>query len=847
MKHICTLLLGLLMVMSSAVQAKIQAVWSTDAALPGEKVVLILLQEHLNTSNPSRFRFSTPGKVKNGRLYQGRNGNDNYFEESVQNAAGNTSGRIEGYLYVIEVGGSGLVECDDFEVTLSTGQKEIVSIPPLKVYTTAKVEWRNIETQKGENPSSFGTMWLVEPDEYYAGQPVHATLKLLLPQNFNRLEQDPQFYSQGITAGSFRSPLGGSVPGMVLQHAYPLRDRIVQARGQSWIVMDLEVDLIPQSSDKPAEGMYDAFVKLPALFLTSETITQTGAGFSFSSVTTKPTLKTLELPKLSLSAPRPLPPNPPADFSDLVGDFSISTSTDAKDLAMNEMVEVHITVKGTGCLEQLLCPQPQDAENWKLMPPTRQMINSPIGEPEAVVFSQLMRPSAEVSGIPSFSFSYFNASDEEYKTAASAPIGLPWRSTDAVGSGQVATASAAPPAGKVPVAEMTDIYHFLPNASEGGNGEGIRLAKEWWYLLYAPGALILLWLAGCALGKKWQAGAAKRGKDKLLAEVSAEKDNAAFLKKIGAFIESHLAGAQDPAVQAILNKRDAEVFRPDAQPYLSTEERNDMLKTVRKALSRVASLLLLLTLGLAYQANAEDAAMKAYSAGQYSKALELLQQEEKDGHADRDSGERLYNIGNCYYRLEEPGKAALYYARALQNTPNLAEAKANLGFIQRKEGAVLPNKKLADKIFTYLTAPQVWAAGIICSSLLLLSIALRLLLRERHKTGVRTAMGITATLSLLCVADYIYYATRTVPDITATPPADIAYITQATTARSAAIDTAGEVLELPPSTPVRILATRGQHRYVETFTGVRGWIPAEAATPLEPAGKTKNPFTITFE
>ena len=179
MKHICTLLLGLLMVMSSAVQAKIQAVWSTDAALPGEKVVLILLQEHLNTSNPSRFRFSTPGKVKNGRLYQSRNGNDNYFEESVQNAAGNTSGRIEGYLYVIEVGGSGLVECDDFEVTLSTGQKEIVSIPPLKVYTTAKVEWRNIETQKGENPSSFGTMWLVEPDEYYAGQPVHATLKLL--------------------------------------------------------------------------------------------------------------------------------------------------------------------------------------------------------------------------------------------------------------------------------------------------------------------------------------------------------------------------------------------------------------------------------------------------------------------------------------------------------------------------------------------------------------------------------------------------------------------------------------------------------------------------------------------
>lgn len=847
MKHIFTLMLSLLILVGSAAQAKIQAVWSTDAALPGEKVVLFLLQEHKNNSSPSRFRFATPGKVKNGRLFQNRSGSDVYFDETTQNAAGNSNGRIEGYLYVVEVGGSGVVECEDFEVTLSTGKKEIVSIPPLKVYTTAKVEWRTMEAAYGEEKASFGTMWLVEPEEYYAGQQVQATLKLLLPQNFTRLDQNPQFISKGVKEDSIRSPLGGSIPGTILQQAYPLRDRIVQARGQSWIVIDLEVNMIPQSNSIPQEGFYDVFVKVPALFTTKEVVTQSGAGFSFSSTTMRPTLKTLDLPKLTLSAPRPLPPNPPADFTDLVGEFTIEAQTEAKDLAMNELVDVQITIKGTGSLEQMICPQPQDAEHWKLMPATRKMIYSPTGTPEAVVFSQLMRPCTEVSGIPSFSFSYFNAAEEEYKTVASAPIGLPWRTTDAAGSGQVTTATAAPPAGKVPVAEMTDIYHFLPNASEGGNKQGLHLAKELWYLLYAPGALILLWLAGCALGKKWKAGAAKRNKDKLLAHVSAERDNAAFLKKIGAFIESHLSGTMNAELQAILDKRDAEVFRPDATPYLSTEERNSMLKSVRKALSRVASIVALVVLTAANLAEATDEAMQEYEAGQYSKALELLQQEVKDNDANRDSGERLYNIGNCYYRLEDPGQAALYYARALQKTPGLAEAKANLAFIQRKEGAVLPNQKLADQVFTYLTAQQLWLAGIVCSSLLLLSIALRLLLKNRYKAVLRTSIGITFSLCLLCVADYIYYATRTVTDITATPAADIAYITQATTARSAAIDTAAEVIELPASTPVHLLATRGQYRYVETFTGVRGWIPANTATALAPNGTPKKPFTITFE
>lgn len=831
--------------LSSNAYAKIEAVWSTNAALPGEKVVLFIMQSNKNSASPARIRLATPGKVKNGQIIQQRASLDTYFkgEDPHQN-----NGLIEGFFFVIEAGGSGKVECEDFEVTLSTGRKEKVTVPPLDVYTTAKVTWRTIEGMKGDAPATFGTMWLYSPEEYYAGQPVHATVKLLLPQNYNRRDQEPQVTAQAVTAGTFRTPLEDSVPGTLLQQIYPIRNRLVKARGQNWIVEDLEVTLIPETAGKTQEAAYDVYVKIPCLFITVETVTHSSPGSFFQSTSSMPTQHTIELPKLQLPKPRPLPPNPPADFSDLVGSFKISTQTEAKDLAMNEMVDVEITITGNGSLEMLSCPQPEEADQWKLMPPTRKLVYSPTGEIQAVVFSQLMRPNAEVSGIPSFTFSYFDAETEEYKTAASAPIGLPWRTTETMGSGQVTAASAAPPAGTVPVAELADIYHFMPNETEGGKGAGIRLPRELWYLLYAPSIGIFLWLIGKALYRHHKSGAEKRSKEKILAILAAEKDNAAFLKGVGAFIESNLASqSMNPELQAILDKRDAEVFRPDGRPFISTEERSGMLKTVRKALARVAAWALLLLVVSAAPAEAEDKAMKQYESGQFSQALETLKEEEKADTQTRDRGDLLYNMGNCLYRLKQPGEAALYYARALQASPGLAEAKANLAFIQRKEGAILPQQKGIEQAFTYLSESQLWLAGVICSAILLFSIALSLLLREKLRLTLRTISGISLFLCLLCLANYIYYATRSIPDLTATPPHELAYITQSTAARSAATDTAEKVIDLPASTPVRVLATRGHFSYVETFVGDRGWIPANTATLLVPQKQAKHPITITFE
>lgn len=825
MKNIIAIICALALICQMA-QAKVTAVWSTETALPGEKVVLVLLNERDNAS-PGRIKQIKPGDLKNGRFLERGN---NYFEESIQDANGKTTGRLEVYLMMVEVIRSGKVECEDIEVTFSTGNTEKVKVPELTVFTTAAVKWRDIDANMGSNTAQtkFGTMWVISPkNDYYTGQSIHAHIKLLLPLNTVQLGL-PSIVAPNVKADSFRSPLD-RIPGAIIKQWLPLRDRIVQADKQLWIAYDFVVNLIPYADTSAKGSNYDVHLSLPCVVQ----VEQTESGGQFVLTTMHQESITLNLPKLELARPLPFPPNAPADFTDLTGQYRLKATTDAKELMMNEFVTVKLTVQGTGNLELMPCPKPQDSTHWKLETPTRTFIYSATGEITAVEYSQLMRPTAEVNGIPSFAFSYFDPNTGDYKTAETAAIDLPWTASDTEGSGQVVTKEGPPPAGSIPVAEMTDIYHFLPNAEEGGNGAASKAAKEWWYLLYLPGAGILLWLLGKTLAVRIKAGSQQRAISREWASISHEKDNTLFLKKTGAFIESHLASAAtEPELKAILHKRDTEVFRPDGTAQLNETERAGIVKTVKKALSKLGALAAIFCCWQAQQATATDNAMDAYQAGQYSRSLQLLEKELEDGTDSRNKGELLYNIGNCHYRLNHPGQAALYYAKALTETPGLAEAKANLGFIQRKEGAVLPQKNTMEEVFTYLSMPQLWLAMVICTALLLFCIALALLLKDKLKHTLRISIGISLVLSLLCIADYIYYSTRPIPDITATPPQDIAYIIHSSTAHTAPLEQAGTVINLPPSTPVRILNTRGHHHYVETFTGVRGWIPTDAATKL---------------
>lgn len=804
------LFLWLLLLLTGRLAAEIVPVWSTGVAVPGEKVVLYLIDTDIGEDI---FMVKSRPDVKKARVELKQ-------PQAGANPLDPDRKTAEVYPIIITPDAAGELTIPTIEVEYNKSKrKHGVDVPPLPVVSTAEIKWM-------QKPTSYGVLWYTEKKEGYVNEPIRTAVKFFLPAGCG-VGGMPLIQSAGVKAGRFQSALQGV--GAIV-HGSIIPNPTAYAKGQQWNVTDLIGVLTPFHEGNSGVGGKFSILQQTSFFLQAQA--------------------EAELPVMTMGA-LPLPPGQPSDFADMVGIFMMEAKTNAKTLSMNEAVEVELTVRGTGNPELMPCPKPTNTKGWKLVPATHRPLVDANGETIGVVFSQLMRPTEEVAGIPEFSFSFFNPATMQYERAQTKPIALQWQETETAGVGSV-TAAEPPPAGTVPVAEMTDIYGWLPDEAVNNY---CWLPRWLWYLLYLPSAGILLWVMGQLLHRRLAAGAADRARERELSQLEDEKDNLSFLKHVGAYIESRIPAEQmTPDLQAILDRRDAEAFRPDAQTNLTAAQRQGMMKLVRKAAAKAAAAVLVLLavcLPLATASDTEDAALQKarsdYEKGQYSLALQALDQAPADSlprHPHHAATE--YHRGNCHYRLGHPGQAALHYARALQIDPGLAEARANLGFIQRKEGAVLPTGETMEHIFTFFTVSQLWVLSICCSALLCLCISLLILRRGQEKPWLNAATVLFAVLSLLCAADWAYYQTRSTPDMSSLPPTDIAYVLEKAAARTAADDAGALLLELPASTPVHLLATRGSYSYVETFTGTRGWVKTAAIEALQPGGKPSVPLMLRF-
>lgn len=782
MRYYLFFLSALAMLLSSHALAAVTPVWSTGVAVPGEKVVLYLIDTEVNEDV---FFLKGRPTVQRARVeaQAPQVGPDPFHPDAPP---------AEILPIVVVPDAPGELKVNDIELEYRSGRKASVTVPTLPVVSTSEIRWQ-------DSPITFGALWYTESKEPYVDQPVRTALKLFLPADCDA-PIVPTVSSVSVRAGTFRPAVMGLAA--LVQSNSASGPTTAFAKGQTWRTAEYDGTLTPFR-----EGNADVSGKI---------VISQRQGF-FGSARAE-----AQLPVLRLGA-LPLPPAAPADYAHAVGTFTLSSKSNATELAMNEVAEVEITVHGTGNLDQLECPEPEDAAAWKLVPATRKPILNANGETVGMVFSRLMRPTAEVRGIPSFAFSYFDPQSMDYKQVRTAPIALPWRKSDTAGAGAPVAAAEPPPAGTVPVAEMTDIYGYLPAELYG---RAFTLPHALLYLLYLPAAAVLMVTLGGMLRRRYAAGAAERAKEKEFDRLAHESDALAFLRGIGSCIESRVPAEKlTPELQGILDRRDDEAFRPDAGTSLTPEERNAMLRALRKALSG-AALLLLCVLPAAQAAAGTDEAEQAYNAGQYSHALQWLEQTPiPEGQEAR----VLYNKANCAYRLGKTGEAALLYTRALRRDPGLAEARANLDFIRRKEGAVLPELMAEDEVFTYLTPDQLRVLGICLTALLALLLALLLARREQATPRLNLLTLFTMLLCLLCGLNALYYATREAPTPASVAAESDAVITTATQLRCSADSQGGLIMELTVATPLQVLAKRGDWCYVRTYAnGTRGWVPTAA-------------------
>lgn len=197
-------------------------------------------------------------------------------------------------------------------------------------------------------------------------------------------------------------------------------------------------------------------------------------------------------------------------------------------------------------------------------------------------------------------------------------------------------------------------------------------------------------------------------------------------------------------------------------------------------------------------------------------------------------------LGNTFYRLNDPGTAALWYQRAALFSPPLQETRQNLAHLHERTGNLVFDTQGIHRQFSSLLSRSKWLAiAAVCGWTLVLSVILAFL--YFHRGNSRAFLLTLATLALLVgtcgLLGWFWHpsdeAVRELAVITAT---------NARAYPAASVVSGREIAELPPGSQVRKLDDRGTWSYVEFRSGgsgpdgrdIRGWVQTKVMSPLWP-------------
>ncbi len=105
-----------------------------------------------------------------------------------------------------------------------------------------------------------------------------------------------------------------------------------------------------------------------------------------------------------------------------------------------------------------------------------------------------------------------------------------------------------------------------------------------------------------------------------------------------------------------------------------------------------------------------EKANSAYSTGKFEEAATIYEQLRND---EGESAFLLYNLGNTYAQMANPGKAILNYERSLLLTPGESDTKGNLDLIRKNYGLFQEEISFGEKVTKALGVNQWSMIGLI--------------------------------------------------------------------------------------------------------------------------------------
>src|SRR5688572_1475186 len=221
-------------------------------------------------------------------------------------------------------------------------------------------------------------------------------------------------------------------------------------------------------------------------------------------------------------------------------------------------------------------------------------------------------------------------------------------------------------------------------------------------------------------------------------------------------------------------------------------------------------LFLLLLIPRLTLADAFTKANKAYAAGKFEDARRGYEQILKD----RVHPNAYFNQGNALFRLNDPGRAALAYERALLAQPGHPEAAANLKFVRGKTGARVADEEWKEKAWRYVAQPAaIWIT--IATAWLGLFIIGAAVLRKKSRWFL--AGGVFVFLLGAGSAGALHFGQGELAKVAIV-------VAERSDARTEPADRAALAESLPAGSRIQIISAQGEWTYCTLPSGARGWL-----------------------
>ena len=422
-------------------------------------------------------------------------------------------------------------------------------------------------------------------------------------------------------------------------------------------------------------------------------------------------------------------PQRPVGFSGGVGHYSISAQLDKNEVKANDPVKLRVVVSGVGNMKLLKQPEvkfPKDFDHYdaKVTDKTQLTTNGLEG---SIIYDFLAVPRHQGDfEIPAIEYVYFDTQDNDYKTVKTEPFTLHVEK----GSGTTTAAYT----GQEDIKQLNSDIHYIKTGEtrQRGIDEFFFASTEYWvslavlllgfislFIIFRQRAIENADIVKQRAGKANKV-AAKRLKKaaKLMAGGKQNEFYDEVLRALWGYVgdklnmpveqlsrenisqqlESHNVSGE--TISQFIGALDECEFARYA-PGDATGNMNKVYDAAMTAITQIAAtmkkggkeqvssrLILLLVISLApcslllapAKAVTKAEADSAYVQERYQQAAKDYEELLKQGV----SADLYYNLGNCYYRMDQMTQAVLNYERALLLSPGDEDIRFNLQMARSK-------------------------------------------------------------------------------------------------------------------------------------------------------------------